>query len=205
MSIEDIVDVINRTIEDKRKELNIPNSSHLVLQTKVNPHPLFKVFKEFELILWLIKGKDKYRVLTTKLTYKVTESKEDSVLNIVHKEFCYNLINWVRTEEYNNIVNNIKYVEIKLEDKQKSEELTYTKSVRINDSKIIEDLKKIINSGTEQVKENTEWPDISPFITLFAENGEEYEISTYDGDTDNEILISKYTNSENFDWKKMQF
>lgn len=106
MSIEDIVDVINRTIEDKRRELNIPNSSHLVLQTKVNPHPLFKVFKEFELILWLIKGKDKYRVLTTKLTYKVTESKEDSVLNLVHKEFCYNLINWVRTEEYNNIVNN---------------------------------------------------------------------------------------------------
>ena len=105
----------------------------------------------------------------------------------------------------NNIVNNIKYVEIKLEDKQKSEELTYTKSVRINDSKIIEDLKKVINSGTEQVKENTEWPDISPFITLFAENGEEYEISTYDSDTDNEILISKYTNSdsENFDWKKI--
>ena len=105
----------------------------------------------------------------------------------------------------NNIVNNIKYVEIKLEDKQKSEELTYTKSVRINDSKIIENLKKVINSGTEQVKENTEWSDISPFITLFAENGEEYEISTYDTDNDNEILISKYTNSdsENFDWKKI--
>lgn len=51
MRAEDIVEGLNRHIEDRRSERDIPSKGHLVLQRVVEPHPTFKVYKTYKAIL----------------------------------------------------------------------------------------------------------------------------------------------------------
>ena len=101
------------------------------------------------------------------------------------------------------LIANTNYVEIAIEDTESTEGLAYTKSVKIDDEKIIERLENIVNNGTEFTVESTEGPDIPPVVTFYLENGEEYEVATNDKEGDNEIFISKYNGDSNeFEWKK---
>ena len=106
-------------------------------------------------------------------------------------------------EEEPKLIANTNYVEIAIEDTESTEGLAYTKSVKIDDEKIIERLENIVNNGTEFTVESTEGPDIPPVVTFYLENGEEYEVATNDKEGDNEIFISKYNGDSNeFEWKK---
>lgn len=108
-------------------------------------------------------------------------------------------------EEEPKLIANTNYVEIVIEDAKSIEGLglAYTKSVKIDDEKIIERLENIVNNGTEFTVESTEGPDIPPVVTFYLENGEEYEVAANDKDGDNEISISKYNeDSDEFEWKR---
>ena len=60
MKAEDIIEGLNQSIEDKRDALKIKATGHLVLQRTVKPHQTFKAYKEYESIVWFVKGGKKY-------------------------------------------------------------------------------------------------------------------------------------------------
>lgn len=99
------------------------------------------------------------------------------------------------------IISNTIYVEIKVQDTE-SIGLEYTKSVKIDDKKIIEELEDIVNNRTEYTTEIIYGSDIQPIVTFYLENGEEYEICA-NIENEDHICISKYDkNSDDFYWKK---
>lgn len=104
MKAEDIVEGLNRHIEDKRSEKGITSKSHLVLQRAVKTHPTFKAYKIYENILWFIKGRNKYKVITFDYTARVFEGHESPVQNHINIELCRLIFNWMSTDSYEKII-----------------------------------------------------------------------------------------------------
>lgn len=55
MKAEDIVEGLNRHIEDRRSGRNISSKGHLILQRVIEPHPTFKAYKHIRLSYGLLK------------------------------------------------------------------------------------------------------------------------------------------------------
>lgn len=107
MKIEDIVDILNKYIEDKRRDNSILTSGHLVLQRIVTSHPTFKAYKSYELLLWFVKDRKKYKVLTIKEIAKVIDGQEDRIIRNISMQFCYLIFNLLNTDTYNEILTGI--------------------------------------------------------------------------------------------------
>ena len=69
------------------------------------------------------------------------------------------------------IISNIKYIEIEVEDTESTQGLAHKEPIKITDSNVIAKIEKDINSGTEYEPRSTAWPDISPYITFYLEDG----------------------------------
>ena len=77
MKAEDILEGLNKFLEEKRIELNIKAKGFFVLQREINQHPTFKAFKEYRNTLWYVKGSQKIRVIVVNLTEKVINSSSE--------------------------------------------------------------------------------------------------------------------------------
>lgn len=104
MKIEDIIEELNRYIENKRADEHISVNGHLVLQRTVFPNSTFKAYKSYEIILWFVKDKKKYKVLSLKHTAKVVDGREEGVNKIMDKQFCYLIIDWLNSDSYNEVL-----------------------------------------------------------------------------------------------------
>lgn len=107
MNIEDVIESLNRHIENKRKELNLNDASgHLVLQKTIKAHETFKAYKEYNMTVWFIKGRCRFRVLTLNETVKsISENQEETIMKRLNIELCKMMFNWVGSGLYNQIVN----------------------------------------------------------------------------------------------------
>ena len=105
MKVEDIIEGLNQSIEDKRDALKIKATGHLVLQRTVKTHQTFKAYKEYESIVWFVKGGKKYRVITVNIVDKVLEGQEETMMRRMNTELCTNIFNLIGSEVYNQIVN----------------------------------------------------------------------------------------------------
>lgn len=105
MSIEDIIESLNRYIRLERNERGISASSHLVLQRIVEPNSTFKSYKKYEWIVWLIDDNSKYRILTVSLVEKVLKDQEEKINKGLCNSLLEALFRFIRTEDYNQIVN----------------------------------------------------------------------------------------------------
>ena len=104
MKAEDIIEGLNRHIEDKRKERNISSRGHLVLQRVVEAHPTFKAYKIYKAILWFVKGKNRHIVITLSHSAKVLEGQEESMWQHINIELCYLIFNWVGSSFYEEVI-----------------------------------------------------------------------------------------------------
>ena len=104
MKIEDIIEELNRYIENKRVDEHISTNGHLVLQRTMFPNSTFKAYKSYEIILWFVKDKKKYRVLNLQHTAKVIDGQEEGVKKIMDKQFCYSIISWLHSDTYNSVL-----------------------------------------------------------------------------------------------------
>lgn len=104
MRAEDIIEGLNRHIETKRQSLSIVTTGHLVLQRLMKPHQTFKAYKEYEYVLWFIKGSKKYRVITFKHTAKVLDGQEESLLRELNVELSKLIFNWIGSSFYEDVV-----------------------------------------------------------------------------------------------------
>lgn len=84
MVLEDVIESLNRYIEDRRhNEENWEGAlEYFVLHKSITPAPTFKAYKVLEYTLWVIKEGHKYRFFTKKLTTKIpTDLEESSIRN----------------------------------------------------------------------------------------------------------------------------
>lgn len=105
MSIEDIIESLNRHINLERKVQKISANSHLVLQRTIKPNPTFKSYKKYEWIVWLIDNDCKYKVIVVSLQEKVLKEQEESMNKRLSNILLEALFGFIRTEDYNRVVN----------------------------------------------------------------------------------------------------
>lgn len=104
MKAEDIVEGLNRHIEDRRSERNISSKGHLILQRVVEPHPTFKVYKTYKAILWFVKGKSRHIVISLSHSAKVLEGQEESMQQYINTELCHLIFNWIGSDFYEEVI-----------------------------------------------------------------------------------------------------
>lgn len=105
MRAEDIVEGLNKHIEDKRKLDSIPAKGHLVLQSTATTHPTFKVYKTCEATLWFIKDNRKHKILSVQHTDRVLNKQESNIERAVNIELCRVIFNWVGSNSYIQVIN----------------------------------------------------------------------------------------------------
>lgn len=89
MELEDIIDALNRHLENKKSE-EIP-VRHFVLHKHITNAGTFKVYKNFEYTLWLINGENKYQVLIKSETLKFSEGTKSTVIKQFEVDFLTEL------------------------------------------------------------------------------------------------------------------
>ena len=104
MKTEDIIEGLNRSIEDKREAFKIKTTGHLVLQRTVKPHQTFKSYKEYESIIWFVKNGKKHRVIALKETAKVLDGQEESMIRRVNVELSRLIFNWIGSNFYEQVI-----------------------------------------------------------------------------------------------------
>lgn len=104
MKAEDIIEGLNRSIEDKRDVLKIKTTGHLVLQRTVKPHQTFKAYKEYESLIWFVKDGRKYIVITVKETAKVLDGQEEVMMRRMNVELSRMIFNWIGSNFYEQVV-----------------------------------------------------------------------------------------------------
>ena len=105
MKVEDIIEGLNQSIEDKRDALKIKATGHLVLQRTVKPHQTFKAYKEYESVVWFVKGGKKCRVITVKETAKVLDGQEETMIRRMNVELSRLIFNWIGSDFYEQVIN----------------------------------------------------------------------------------------------------
>lgn len=104
MRAEDIIEGLNRHIEDRRSERGISSKGHLVLQRVIEPHPTFKAYKTYKAVLWFVKGKDRYIVISLSHSAKVLEGQEESMQQYINTELCRLIFNWICSDFYEAVI-----------------------------------------------------------------------------------------------------
>lgn len=104
MRAEDIVEGLNRHIEDKRSERSIISRGHLILQRVIEPHPTFKAYKTYKAILWFVKGKNRHIVISFSHSAKVLEGQEESTQQYINTELCHLIFNWIDSSFYEEVI-----------------------------------------------------------------------------------------------------
>lgn len=96
MTLEDVIEALNIYIYNKRREMHSFASSHLVLQRVLEPHETFKSYKRYSLILWIVVGNDKQRLLTLQYQYNVkdfpTEECQKNLIKDLETKFITDLL-----------------------------------------------------------------------------------------------------------------
>lgn len=92
MTLEDIVDIINDSIEDKRTSANIHvlDKQQFVLQRTIVPNKTFKAFKAYTITLWIVGDTTKYKVLSVSYQVKFPLDSTDSIDKAFVKSFLNN-------------------------------------------------------------------------------------------------------------------
>lgn len=93
MILEDIVESINRYIEDRRLHEGLNTArGHLVLHKSITPAPLAKAYKVYEYTLWLIRTPHQYRVFTLKQQERVLAGMEEEFTRVFERHFFEGLL-----------------------------------------------------------------------------------------------------------------
>lgn len=104
MKAEDIIEGLNRHIEDRRSERGIENVGHVVLQKEIMPHSSFKVYKTYEYTLWFTKRGKSYRVMRIQHTAKVPDGQEENMLREMNIILSTLIFNWIGSDSYESVI-----------------------------------------------------------------------------------------------------
>lgn len=105
MTLENIIESLNKYIIEERKNRNIDCKDFLIAQKSLIPTPMFKAFKEYKVIIWLLnpKNKNKTAVFQYTKTDKFLEG-EDKNITLANKEICTGLFSLCRDSKFNDLI-----------------------------------------------------------------------------------------------------
>ena len=109
MQIEDLIEAFNLTISQYRRLHNIDSKSHIVLQKNIEQNNTFKAYKTYVRTLWYVNGRNKYIILKVSHTDKVLDGQEEKIIKAVDIQLSIALFEFMRTEYYNQIINEEYY------------------------------------------------------------------------------------------------
>lgn len=110
MKIEDVIDCLNRHINDQRIIKGIKATTHIVLHKAIFPESSFKSYKRYEYVLWYIrKSEDKrdierYRILTLQNIRQTISGLEEVIQRELDMQMCCLIFNWIGSNSYNQVV-----------------------------------------------------------------------------------------------------
>lgn len=96
MKVEEMADAINQYLDKLRQESNSDKRSYFVVRKHQKPVENFKAFKQFTIELWLI-DKEPKRIITTEVTGRMIEGRDELFLKQIDREFIIQLIVFIDT------------------------------------------------------------------------------------------------------------
>lgn len=115
MALEEIIQALNTYIADKRNSLDIvpENKQHLVLHRVIETHSTFKSYKKYEITLWVISNKNKYKLFTISEQFNVNTSSQEEFYKYIETKFIITLLQTLLNKASNNrtVIEDIIYGE----------------------------------------------------------------------------------------------
>lgn len=105
MTLENIIEALNKYIIEEREERKINCKTFLVLQKSLVPQPMFKAYKEYTVTIWLLnpKNKKKEAIYTCKRIDKFLEG-DDKNLTLANKDICKSIFSLCRQKEFEEVI-----------------------------------------------------------------------------------------------------
>ena len=104
MRIEEMIEGLNRHIEEIRADRGIKTNSHLVFQLSISPHDTIKAYKKYEAVVWFVKNKLKYRVATVCQVGKVVDGEDKYIMRVINIDMSKILFSLVNKNAFQQII-----------------------------------------------------------------------------------------------------
>lgn len=104
MRIEEMVEGLNRYIEEERINKGIDLCSHLVFQLSISSHDTIKAYKKYEAVVWFVKNGLKYRVATVNQVAKVVDGEDKHLMRIINIEMSKILFSLINKKAFQQII-----------------------------------------------------------------------------------------------------
>ena len=105
MKIQDIIEGLNRHIEDIRKELGVQVKGHIVLHKTIEPCK-FKAYKKYSAELFYVDTKIKNKISLGKVAIQdiVLEGQEEKILSKITIELVQLILRFNKSELFDKII-----------------------------------------------------------------------------------------------------
>lgn len=104
MRIEEMVEGLNRYIEEERINRGIDLYSHLVFQLSISSHDTIKAYKKYEAVVWFVKSGLKYRVATVNQIAKVVDGEDKHIMRVINIDMSRILFSLINKKAFQQIV-----------------------------------------------------------------------------------------------------
>lgn len=104
MRIEEMIEGLNRYIEEERINRGIDLNSHLVFQLSISSHDTIKAYKKYEAVVWFIKSGLKYRVATVNQVAKVVDGEDKHIMRIINIDMSKMLFSLINKQDFQQII-----------------------------------------------------------------------------------------------------
>lgn len=105
MTLENIIESLNKYIIEEREERKIDCKTFLILQKSLVPQPMFKIYKDYTVTIWLLnpENKKKEAIYTYKTIDKFTESNDKNLI-LANKDICKSIFSLCRQKEFDQVI-----------------------------------------------------------------------------------------------------
>ena len=104
MRIEEMVEGLNRHIEEERVNRGVNLNSHLVFQLSISPHDTIKAYKKYEAVVWFVKSGLKYRVATVNELAKVVDGEDKHIMRVINIDMSKMLFSLINKRTFQQII-----------------------------------------------------------------------------------------------------
>lgn len=104
MRIEEMVEGLNRYIEEERINRGIDLYSHLVFQLSISSHDTIKAYKKYEAVVWFVKSGLKYRVATVNQVAKVVDGEDKHIMRVINIDMSKMLFSLINKKAFQQII-----------------------------------------------------------------------------------------------------
>lgn len=108
MRVEDIVEGLNRHIEEIRRELGLKVKGHIVLHRTIEPCSI-KAYKKYSAKLYYVGNKIKYLLGEAVIQDRILDGQEDKILSKVNIDLIQIILKFNRSELFDKVIRGENY------------------------------------------------------------------------------------------------